>query len=161
MKIKKSFTDFSLEPFSVNFHERSWYFRYGAGIFVQLRTRWVGPSHQTTVITDYDPRISRLGRLFLNTKLDELPQLVHVLFGQMSFVGPRPDVPKARGLESGVRNQMEKRIGFGGRCSVRERGWNGCEIGKGFEGLSESLCALYGNIPAKQRMACGGEIFVD
>ncbi|MFO7984987.1 MAG: sugar transferase [Desulfatiglandaceae bacterium] len=58
-----------------------------------MRTMRVDPSHQTTVTTDHDPRITRLGRLFRKTKLDELPQLVNVLFGQISFVGPRPDVP--------------------------------------------------------------------
>lgn len=60
---------------------------------IKIRTMRILPQHITVVTTSQDPRITQLGRIFRKTKIDELPQLINVLLGQMSFVGPRPDVP--------------------------------------------------------------------
>jgi exopolysaccharide biosynthesis polyprenyl glycosylphosphotransferase len=72
-----------------------------------------------------DPRITRVGRLLRRTNIDELPQLLNVLLGQMSIVGPRPHAT--------AHNMMfEKRIGsFARRHNVKPglTGWaqvNGC-----------------------------------
>lgn len=50
----------------------------------------VGPS----VTSGDDPRITKVGRIIRKTKIDELPQLINVIKGDMSLVGPRPEVMK-------------------------------------------------------------------
>ncbi len=50
--------------------------------------------YETNYKLQDDFRITRVGRFIRKTNLDELPQLINILLGQMSFIGPRPVVPK-------------------------------------------------------------------
>jgi len=76
----------------------------------------------STVTTSTDRRITRSGAFFRKTKIDELPQLFNVLLGQMSFVGPRPDVPGfADKLEGDDRMILHVRPGITGPASLKYR----------------------------------------
>ncbi len=59
---------------------------------LKFRTMYTGADRQGSVTTGDDSRITRVGRILRRYRLDELPQLWHVFKGDMSFVGPRPDV---------------------------------------------------------------------
>ncbi|MGH7829435.1 MAG: sugar transferase, partial [Candidatus Binatia bacterium] len=52
------------------------------------------PERGRAITSGDDPRITRVGRFLRRTKIDELPQLINVLKGEMSLVGPRPEVRK-------------------------------------------------------------------
>jgi lipopolysaccharide/colanic/teichoic acid biosynthesis glycosyltransferase len=70
-----------------------------------------------------DPRITRVGRFIRRTSLDELPQLLNVLKGDMSLVGPRPDVPAQRAeyTEADWAERCSVRPGITGLAQARLR----------------------------------------
>ncbi|NYT62139.1 sugar transferase [Alcaligenaceae bacterium] len=94
----------------------------GGKIFniIKIKTMRESDSLGTTVTTSSDSRITRSGAFFRKTKIDELPQLWNVLMGDMSFVGPRPDVPGyADDLQGDDRIILSVRPGITGPASLK------------------------------------------
>ncbi len=86
------------------------------------RGRAEGLSADPYGIVANDPRITSSGRFLRRTSLDELPQLVHVLLGQMSLVGPRPDlVEQVANYDEQDRRRLEVRPGITGWSQVQGR----------------------------------------
>ena len=93
-----------------------------AKIFFVFKIKTMKPivGINTTVTTVNDMRITKNGKFFRDTKLDELPQLFNVLLGSMSFVGPRPDVEGyADKLEGEDRIILSVRPGITGPASIK------------------------------------------
>ena len=87
---------------------------------IKLRTMRDLPDVDTTVTTEHDRRITKVGAFLRKTKIDELPQLINVLKGDMSLVGPRPDVPGyADNLEGEDRIILRVKPGITGPASLK------------------------------------------
>ena len=89
----------------------------------KFRTMRVTDGTGPLVTASHDARITRVGRWLRRTKLDELPQLIDVLNGDMSLVGPRPEVPRYMALYAEpVRQQiLSLRPGITDRAAIEFR----------------------------------------
>lgn len=68
----------------------------------------------------HDPRVTKVGAVLRKSKLDEIPQLINILWGEMSFVGPRPEVLEYVGRFTGLEKYiLEVRPGITDYSSVK------------------------------------------
>ena len=88
---------------------------------VKFRTMY-DQAEGDSVTTADDPRVTRMGHWLRHSKVDCLTELVNVFIGQMSFVGPRPDVPGyADQLQGDDRRILALRPGITGPASIKYR----------------------------------------
>ena len=90
----------------------------------KLRTMVHGAEHLGAgmAVNEGDPRITRVGALLRRTSLDELPNLLNVLRGDMSIVGPRPTIPvQVAQYTERQRRRLEVRPGITGWAQVNGR----------------------------------------
>jgi lipopolysaccharide/colanic/teichoic acid biosynthesis glycosyltransferase len=88
----------------------------------KFRTMRDDPAPGRQITVGADPRITRSGRWLRAAKLDELPQLFNVLKGEMSFVGPRPEVPRYVAFYTAEeRRVLELRPGITDLASIKYR----------------------------------------
>ena len=90
---------------------------------MKFRTMYVDKVEESKFFTPGSRmRITRCGKILRDTKIDELPQLINVLKGEMSFVGPRPEVSKYRHVYRGMFEQvLTLKPGITDRASIKYR----------------------------------------
>ena len=74
----------------------------------KYRTMRVGSDKYSQITVGKDDRITKIGLFLRKYKLDEIPQLINVLIGDMSLVGPRPEVPKYVALYTDEQKEILK-----------------------------------------------------
>ncbi|MDX1450360.1 MAG: sugar transferase, partial [Acidimicrobiia bacterium] len=103
-------------------------------IFLKFRSMYIDAEHLKKSLTQYneaegpifkirqDPRITPVGRWIRKLSIDEMPQLLHVLTGRMSLVGPRPHLPEEVAVYDGeARRRLAVRPGVTGIWQVSGR----------------------------------------
>ena len=74
----------------------------------KYRTMKVGSDKYSQITVGKDERITKIGSFLRKYKLDEIPQLINILIGDMSLVGPRPEVPKYVALYTDEQKEILK-----------------------------------------------------
>ena len=110
----------------------------GGQLFGMLKLRTMVPGAENTTgpvwAAEDDPRVTWLGRWLRKARIDELPQLVHVLTGQMALIGPRPERPQF------VRQFIRYLPCYPSRLSVRPgiTGW--AQVNHGYDNCFGDVC---------------------
>ena len=87
---------------------------------IKFRTMTTSTEIKSTISIKGDVRVTRVGKILRRYKIDELPELINIVRGEMSFVGPRPDVPGyADKLNGDARNILKLKPGITSLASLK------------------------------------------
>lgn len=97
--------------------------RYGKKFqILKFRTMVVDTNNSSPITVKDDERITKMGRILRKYKLDELPQLINIISGDMSFVGARPEVPEyVDKYTDEMTATLLLRVGVTSRASIKYR----------------------------------------
>ncbi|UZD23860.1 sugar transferase [Algoriphagus halophytocola] len=102
----------------------------------KFRSMVVNNESDTKQATKNDPRITKVGKFIRKTSIDELPQILNVIYGNMSLVGPRPHPVKLNEMSAA------EIVGFRNRHLVKP-GITGLAQAKGYRGETQTFHSMY------------------
>ncbi len=123
---------------------------------LKLRTMVTDAESEGIAMTLHDdPRVTRLGRLLRLSRIDELPQLINVLRGDMSLIGPRPERPEFVGY---FNREIE---GYGLRHQVKPGLTGLAQVSFGYgEGLEGAVAKLYYDLSYIKGVSLVGDLAI-
>lgn len=88
----------------------------------KFRTMRDGSESEGQLTCKDDPRITKVGKFLRKYRLDELPQLINILLGDMTFIGPRPEVPKyVKEYTEDMKRTLQVKAGITSMASIMFR----------------------------------------